>query len=106
MPLSYEAGVAETELEKLRSTPGISPPSFGYRKNRADLLNKAKRYAEAADAYRGLLGEASAVDRPGIELSLAYVLDHTGQTRDAKRLLDSVTVTSPEVAAERLFEIG
>lgn len=106
LPLSYEAGIAETELGKLGSTPGITPPSFGDRKNRADLLTKAKRYAEAADAYRGLLGEASADDRPGIQLSLAYALDHSGQNREAKRLLDSVTVTSPEVAAQRLFEIG
>src|SRR5215469_14606252 len=52
LPLSYEAGVAETELGKLASTPGIAPPSFGDRKSRADLLTKAKRYTEAADAYR------------------------------------------------------
>ena len=106
LPLSFEAGIAETELGKLGSTPGIAPPSFGDRKSRADLLTKAKRYTEAADAYRGLLGEASADDRPGIQLSLAYALDHTGQAREAKRLLDSVPVTSPEVAAQRLFEIG
>jgi soluble lytic murein transglycosylase len=106
LPLSYEVGVAETELKKLASTPGVSPPSFGDRKNRADLLTKAKRYGEAADAYRGLLEEASAADRPGIQLSLAYAQHHAGQNREAKRLLDSVTVTSPEVAAQRLFEIG
>ena len=106
LPLSYEAGVAETELGKLASTPGIAPPSFGDRKSRADLLTKAKRYSEAGDSYRGLLGEASADALPGIQLSLAYALDHAGQTREAKRLLDSVPVTSPEVAAQRLFEIG
>lgn len=105
-PLSYEAGVAETELQKLASTPGITPPSFGDRKNRADMLTKARRYSDAADAYRGLLNEASPDDRPGIQLSLAYALQHSGQNREAKRLLDSVPVTTPEVAAQRLFEIG
>ena len=106
LPLSFEAGVAETELQKLAATPGISPPSFGDRKNRADMLARAKRYPEAVDAYRGLLNEATPTDRPSIQLSLADAMRHAGQERDARRLLDSIAVTTPEVAAQRLHFIG
>jgi soluble lytic murein transglycosylase len=106
LPLSFEAGVAETELQKLSSTPGISPPSFGDRRNRAEMLAHAKRYSDAVDAYRGLLNEATPTDKPSIQLSLATALRLFGQEREARRLLDSVSITTPEVAAQRLFDIG
>ncbi len=48
LPLSIEAQAAQAELQKLASTPGISPPSFGDRKNRADLVARGRRYPEAA----------------------------------------------------------
>ncbi|HEY4052091.1 MAG TPA: transglycosylase SLT domain-containing protein [Terriglobales bacterium] len=106
LPLSVEAPAAQAELQKLASTPGISPPSFGDRKNRADLVARGKRYPEAADAYRELLNEASPTDKPGIQLALAESLYHSGQAKDAKRLLDSLQPTTPEVAAQRLFDLG
>ena len=106
IPLSFEATVAEGELQKLAATPGISPPSFGDRKERADTLARAKRYADAANAYRELLNEASPTDKPSIQLALADALMHSGQGREARRLLDSLPITSPEVAAQRLFAIG
>jgi len=37
LPLSFEAGPAENDLQKLAATPGISPPSFGDRKDRGEL---------------------------------------------------------------------
>ena len=106
LPLSFEAGVADTELQKLASTPGIAPPSFGDRKNRADMLGHAKRYSEAVDLYRGLLNEATPTDKPSIQLSLADALRHANQEREARRVLDSLPVNTPEVAAQRLFYIG
>jgi soluble lytic murein transglycosylase len=106
LPLSFEADAAETELQKLAATPGVSPPGFGDRRNRAEMLTHARRYSEAVEAYRGLLNEAGPTDKPSIQLSLANALRLSGQERDAKRLLDSVPVTSPEVAAQRLFDIG
>ena len=106
LPLSIEAQAAQAELQKLASTPGISPPSFGDRKNRADLVARGRRYPEAADAYRELLNEATATDRPGIQLALAESLYHSGQSKEAKRLLDSLQATTPEVAAQRLFDLG
>ena len=106
LPLSFEATAAQSELQKLGSTPGIAPPTFAERKTRADLLAHAKRSPEAADAYRDLLREASPADKPVIQLALAEALHHSGQNREAKQMLDSVPVTTPEVAAERLYDIG
>lgn len=106
LPLSFEADAADIELQKLDATPGISPPSFGDRRNRAEMLAHAKQYSEAVEAYRGLLNEASPTDKPSIQLSLASALRLFGQDREAKRILDSVPVSSPEVAAQRLFDIG
>jgi len=106
IPLSFEASVAQGELQKLAATPGIAPPSFGDRKSRADTLLRAKRYSEAADDYRGLLNEATPADKPGIQLALADALLRAGQRKDARRLLDSLPVTTTEVAAQRLFTIG
>lgn len=106
LPLSFEASVAQSELQKLSATPGISPPSFGERKSRADALARAKRFPEAADAYRDLLRETSATDKPEIQLGLAEALHHSGQDREAKQMLESVPSTFPEIAARRLYDVG
>ncbi len=106
MPVSFEATAAQAELQKLASTPGISPPAFAEQKSRADLLAHAKKFAEAADAYRDLLRDAAAPDRPSIQLALAEASHHSGHDRDAKQLLDSVQITSPEIAAEKLYDLG
>jgi soluble lytic murein transglycosylase len=106
LPLSPEAAAAQSELQKLATTPGISPPTFAERKTRADQLARAKKFQEAADAYRDLLRDATPTDKPGIQLALAEALQHSGQSREAKQLLDSVSVTSTEIAAERLYDIG
>jgi soluble lytic murein transglycosylase len=105
-PLSYEATAAQGELQKLGSVAGISPPSFGDEKSRADALVKAKRYSDAADAYRDLLNRATPTDKPDIQLALAESLHRSGQDREAKRLLESVQVTSAEVGARKLYDIG
>ena len=106
LPLSFEAGAADAELQKLASTPSVAPPSFGDRKNRADMLARAKRYQEAADAYRGLANEASPTDKAEIQLALADALRHAGQEREAKKILDSLPTNTPEVSAQRLYYIG
>jgi soluble lytic murein transglycosylase len=106
VPLSPEASSAEAELRKLGTLPGVSPPSFGDRRNRADTLTKAKRYPEAIQAYGELLNQATPTDRPSIQLALADAMLRSGQRKDARRLLDSLPLTTPEVAAQKLFTIG
>lgn len=106
VPLSPEASSAEAELHKLGNVPGVAPPSFGDRRTRADTLTKAKRYPEAIDAYRDLLNQATPTDKPSIQLSLADAMLRSGQRKDARRLLDSLPLTTPEVTAQKLFTIG
>ena len=106
LPLSPEAAAAQSELQKLASTPGISPPTFSERKTRADLLARGRRFQDAADAYRDLLNGAPPEDKPVIQLALAENLYRSGQNREARRLLDEVAPTSPELAAQRLYDIG
>jgi soluble lytic murein transglycosylase len=106
LPLSFEATAAQSELQKLSSVPGTSAPSFGDEKGRADALFRAKRYADAADAYRGLLNRATPADKAEIQLALAESLHHSSQDREAKKLFESTEPTTPEIAARRLYDIG
>src|SRR5205823_14814017 len=98
--------VAQSELQKLASTPGITPINFGEEKSRGDALVHAKRFAEAVDIYRDLLERATPTDKPEVQLALAESLNHSGHERDAKKLLESVQVTTPEAAARRFYDIG
>jgi soluble lytic murein transglycosylase len=106
LPLSFEASAAQADLQRLSAMPGIAPPTFAERRSRAEVLARAKRYQEAVDAYRDLLRDASSADQPGIQLALAESLQRSGQKREAKQLLDSVQITSPEIAAQRLYDLG
>ena len=106
LPLSSEAGAAQAEADKLAPAAGLAKPTFGERKNRADMLAHGKRFAEAAGAYRELLAEATPTDAPAIQLALAEALHRSGQQREARQLLDSISGNSPEIAAQRLFDIG
>jgi tetratricopeptide (TPR) repeat protein len=106
LPLSFEASAAQPDLQRLSTTPGIAPPTFSERRARADTLARAKRFLEAADAYRDLLRDASSADKPLVQLALAESLHHSGQKGEAKQLLDSVQITSPEVAGQRLYDLG
>jgi soluble lytic murein transglycosylase len=106
LPLSFEASAAQPDLQKLTATPGIAPISFSERRSRADALAKAKRYPEAADVYRELLRDPSATDKSELQLALSECLHRQGQNREARQLLDSLQITSSEVAAHRLYDIG
>src|SRR5581483_10797546 len=106
LPLSFEATVAESELQRLSSTPGIAPLTFGEQKSRADALAHAKRFNEAADEYRNLLRIATPIDKPEIQLGFAEALHHSGQEHEVKALLNSVESASPEITARRLWDIG
>jgi soluble lytic murein transglycosylase len=98
LPTSFEADIAGTELHKL----GISG-SVPERRTRADLLFKAKHYADAAHDYRDLVDEVSATDRPQIQLALAGALEKSGSSHDARKLLTSMGVQTGDAEAERLY---
>ena len=106
MPLSWEASQAEGELRKLAATPDTPAISFAERKTRADLLAKGKQYNEAANEYRGLLNEAGPENRLLIQIAMAESLRHAGQDKEAKKELQAMPESTPEMNAERMFNLG
>jgi soluble lytic murein transglycosylase len=98
LPNSIEADVAETELRKL----GISG-SVAERRTRADLLFKARHYADAAHDYRELATEVSPADRPQVQLALAGALEKSGGSRDARQILTAMGAQTGDAEAERLY---
>jgi soluble lytic murein transglycosylase len=104
MPTSPEADAAGAELKKLS---GLSPVSMADRKSRAELLMKGRRYSDAVNEYRELQSDASAADRPGLQVGLAAALQKDGRNKDAKQILNSIPENVPEeVNAQRLFLLG
>jgi soluble lytic murein transglycosylase len=65
-----------------------------------------KRYADAVDAFRSLVSEATLADRPAMELALADALHRAGRNRDAKQVLSSVGPVNGELNAQRLYLEG
>jgi soluble lytic murein transglycosylase len=106
MPLSPEAGQADVELKKLASTPQVPPLGLNGRRTRADLLAKGKRFSDAADEYRDLLSVASPSDRPDIQLALAVALHKAGQDKEAKKFLETLDSSTPEINTQRLYNLG
>ncbi len=106
MPLAAEAGQADIDLKKLASTTQLPPLGPNGRRSRADLLAKGKRFSEAADEYRDLLNVVGPDDRPDVELALAVVLRHSGQNKEAKRILNGLPSSPAELNAQRLFNLG
>jgi soluble lytic murein transglycosylase len=109
MPLSAEASPADAELKKLASISPLPPIGPEGRRTRADLLVKGKRFNDAADEYRDLLNVVSPNERTEVQLALAAALRRSGQNKEAKKALDALSSSgplSPEINAERLFNLG
>ncbi|HYK48807.1 MAG TPA: transglycosylase SLT domain-containing protein [Terriglobales bacterium] len=109
MPLSAEASQADAELKKLASTSPLPPIGPEGRRTRADLLVKGKRFNDAADEYRDLLNVVSPNERSEVQLALAVALRRSGQNKEANKALDALSSSgplSPEINAERLFNLG
>ncbi len=106
MPLSAEATQADVELKKLASTTQLPPLGLNGRRTRADLLAKGKRYSDAADEYRDLIPVASPSDRPDIQLALAIALHKSGQDKEAKKILEALDSSAPDINTQRLYNLG
>jgi soluble lytic murein transglycosylase len=106
MPLAPEAAQAQTELSKLATSTQLPPVSQAEKKTRAELLMKGKQYADAAVEYQALLADAAPADRPNLQLSLVDAYRRAGNSREAKRALESVPTTPPDINAQRLFLQG
>jgi soluble lytic murein transglycosylase len=103
MPASAEADAAYSEMKKL---PSVAPSTAAQRRTRADLLIKAHRYNDAADAYRELLTTAAPGDRPFVQIALSDALHRSGRNREAKQELSSLTGLSGDAEAQRLYILG
>jgi soluble lytic murein transglycosylase len=99
-PTSPEVDAAGTELRNL----GISG-SVAERRTRADLLSKAKHYADAAHDYHELLNDdqLSPENRPGVQLALAGALEKSDRSRDARQILLAMGAQNGEAEAQRLY---
>jgi soluble lytic murein transglycosylase len=104
MPLSWEATQVQGDLLKLAAS--APPVSVEARRTRADLLLRGKQYVAAASEYQGLAAEANPADHLQIELALAESLRHAGENRDAKKILESLPTTPPDIGAQRLFNLA
>jgi soluble lytic murein transglycosylase len=103
MPASVEADAAFTEMKKL---PSLPPGTAAQRRTRADLLMKAHRYNDAADAYRELLTTAEPAERSSVQIALADALHRGGRNREAKQELSSLTGLTGDADAQRLYILG
>jgi soluble lytic murein transglycosylase len=98
LPNSIEADAAGTALRKL----GISG-SLAERRTRADLLFKAKHYAEAAHDYHDLVEEIGPANRAEVQLALAGALEKSDRSHDARQVLTAMGVQNGDAEAERLY---
>lgn len=106
MPTSWEATQVQGDITKLAALPQTSPVSPDAHRTRADLLMKGKQFSDAAGEYRILLEAALPADRPAIEISLAEALRRAGQSREARKILEQVPSSPPEINAQRIFNLG
>jgi soluble lytic murein transglycosylase len=106
MPLSWESAQVQGDLNKLAAAAQAQPVTIEARRTRAGLLAKGKQFSDAANEYRELLNEVSEAERFTVQVELAEALRHSGQNKDAKKILDSMPESTPEINAERLFNLG
>jgi soluble lytic murein transglycosylase len=98
LPTSFEADAAGAELRKL----GIQG-SLLERRTRADLLNKAKRFSDAAHEYRELQNEVPPAERADVQLALAGALEKSGGSAEGRQILSSMGAQTGDAEAERLY---
>jgi soluble lytic murein transglycosylase len=98
LPNSGEAEAAGKELRKFAITGTVAE-----RRTRADLLFKAKHYADAAHDYRDLVDEVPPPERPEVKLKLAGALEKSDRSNEARQILTAMGVQTGDAEAERLY---
>ncbi len=101
-PLAVEAD----EAGKLLSSSGGLGANYALQKTRADQFAQSKRYRDAVQEYRELLQIASADDRPAVQVALAGALHRSGDDRQARQLLEAMSLPPGEVNGERLYYLA
>jgi soluble lytic murein transglycosylase len=106
MPTSWEASQVQGELTKLAALTQTPPVGLEAHRTRADLLMKGKQFSDAASEYRVVVDAVSPADRPAVQVTLAEALRHAGQSREARKILEQVPSSPPELNAQRIFNLG
>lgn len=106
MPTSWEASQVQGDLTKLAALTQTPPVGLEAHRTRADLLMKGKQFSDAVNEYRILMVSVTPADRPAVEITLAEALRRAGQSRDARKILEQVPSSPPELNAQRIFNLG
>ncbi|HUO59677.1 MAG TPA: transglycosylase SLT domain-containing protein [Candidatus Acidoferrales bacterium] len=102
MPSSAEATDAATLMQ---SQGSALLGSYVEHQQRAQLLEKAGRYSDAANEYRAMMAEAPQDARNNLQISLASAMRKAGDSRGSRSILESVTATG-DSEAMRLYLLG
>ena len=104
MPLSAESATAQAELGKLQIDLN-APALLDQRIARAALLLKGRRYDDAISEYRALENQVGANRRSEMQLAMAEAMRRRGHTRQARNILDTLHATTPDMNAQRLYNL-
>jgi soluble lytic murein transglycosylase len=104
-PLSDEAKTAGQRIASLQAALGEQFPGTPLQTQigRAEAFYLAKRWHDARSEYAGLLPKVSGTDRERADLRVAQCDVQSGGRQE---LLNAVSLTDPELDAERIFAIS
>jgi soluble lytic murein transglycosylase len=104
-PLSDEARTAGQRIASLQAALGEQFPGTPLQTQiaRAETFYLAKRWHDARSEYAGLLPKVSGTDRERADLRVAQCDVQMGGRQE---LLNAVSLTDPELDAERIFTIS
>ena len=107
-PFSDQAEGAEKRLDGLRVKLGKQYPEApaDWRLARADALFNGNSYTKAATEYSRAWAGVSGADQQRAKVRLGAAQYRALQTSAADQWLRSVTVSDPELQAERLYYLG
>jgi soluble lytic murein transglycosylase len=107
-PFSEEAKLSEERLDELRGRMGAAypDPPADWRLARADALFSGARYGDAAEEYARALPGLRGKDRERAQVREAVANYRRVHTSAAYASLSKLTVSDPELDAERLYYLG
>jgi soluble lytic murein transglycosylase len=107
-PNSDQADDAEQALSRLARQPGkaIPPASIEMRRQRAELLQSARQYRRAADAYRELAAATGGAERERAQVAAAAATFQAGMVSRAYTTLAALRLSDAAADAQRLYYLG
>ena len=101
-PLAPEAD----DAGKLLASSGGLGANYALQKARADQFAQARRYREAVEEFRSLLPLATPEDRASVEVALAGTLHHNGDDRQARQMLQAMSLPDGDLNGQRLYYLA